>query len=62
MEQIGKNALLIPVCGTQARRGASNPHRNGDDWQDLGQLWISNGAAVCKGRIQIRIELDRNES
>ncbi len=32
--------------------------RSGDDWQQLGQVWISNGETDCKGRIEIRIELD----
>jgi hypothetical protein len=36
-------------------------HRSGDDWQTLGQVWISNGKHDCKGQIQIRIELEEND-
>ena len=35
--------------------------RSGDDWQELGQIWISNGHEDCKGRIEIRIELAEAE-
>jgi hypothetical protein len=37
-------------------------HRSGDDWQDLGQVWISNGRQDCQGRIQIRIELEERDA
>ena len=33
--------------------------RSGDDWQRLGQNWISNGKQDCKGQIEIRVELDQ---
>jgi len=32
-------------------------HRSGDEWQELGQVWISNGKQDAKGRIEIRIQL-----
>jgi len=37
-------------------------HRSGDDWQDLGQVWISNGRQDCQGRIQIRVELEEQDA
>ena len=33
-------------------------HKSGDDWQPLGKVWISNGEEDCKGRIEIRVELE----
>jgi len=32
-------------------------HRTGSGWQELGQVWISNGKEDGKGRIEIRIQL-----
>ena len=32
-------------------------HRSGDDWQTLGQVWISNGTEDTRGQIDIRIQL-----
>ena len=32
-------------------------HRSGGDWQELGQVWISDGQQDCKGRIEVQIEL-----
>ena len=36
-------------------------HRNGDDWQKLGQAWISNGEHDCQGRVEIKIEMERGD-
>ena len=36
-------------------------HRSGDDWQRLGQVWVSNGAEDCRGQIEVRITLDETE-
>ncbi|MCG8587549.1 MAG: hypothetical protein MI757_22815 [Pirellulales bacterium] len=33
-------------------------HKSGDDWQELGRVWISNGEEDCIGRIEIRIEME----
>ncbi len=33
-------------------------HKSGDDWQQLGKVWISNGEDDCRGRIEIRVELE----
>jgi hypothetical protein len=32
--------------------------KSGDDWQELGHVWISNGQQDCMGRIEIRLELE----
>lgn len=32
--------------------------RSGDEWRELGQVWVSNGADDCQGRIEIRLELE----
>jgi hypothetical protein len=32
--------------------------KSGDDWQELGRVWISNGQEDCIGRIEIRVELE----
>ena len=32
--------------------------RSGDDWAEMGRLWISNGKADCKGRFEVRLELE----
>ena len=31
--------------------------RNGEDWQELGQMWVSDGQQDCPGQIEIKIEL-----
>ena len=31
--------------------------RSGEDWQRLGQVWISNGRRDAKGQIEIKLEL-----
>ena len=36
-------------------------HRSGDDWQQLGQVWVSNGQDDCRGQIEVRITLDDPE-
>jgi len=33
-------------------------HKSGDDWQELGRVWISDGQEDCIGRIEIRVELE----
>jgi hypothetical protein len=33
-------------------------HKNGADWQRLEQVWISNGKTDCRGKIEIRVELE----
>jgi hypothetical protein len=33
-------------------------HKSGDDWQELGRVWISNGHEDCIGRIEIRVEIE----
>jgi len=30
---------------------------SGSDWQEMGQVWISNGSQDCKGRIEIKVEM-----
>jgi hypothetical protein len=36
--------------------------KSGDEWQEMGQVWISNGSADCKGRIEIKILMaEKNE-
>ena len=35
-------------------------HKSGDDWQRLGQVWISNGEQDGKGHIEIRVELQES--
>lgn len=30
---------------------------NGADWQDIEQIWVSDGQKDMKGRIQIRVKL-----
>ncbi|MFK7769983.1 MAG: hypothetical protein AB8B55_22435 [Mariniblastus sp.] len=32
--------------------------KNQDDWQTLGQLWISNGEKDIQGTIEIKLELE----
>lgn len=32
-------------------------HKNGDDWQKLGSVWISNGKDDSQGQIEIKIEM-----
>ncbi|QDU93661.1 hypothetical protein [Lignipirellula cremea] len=32
-------------------------HQTGSDWQDLGSVWISDGATDQHGMFQIRVEL-----
>jgi len=34
-------------------------HRSGSDWQEMGKVWISNGKEDCRGRLEIKIELER---
>ncbi len=31
--------------------------KNGANWQDIEQIWVSDGKKDMKGRIQIRVEL-----
>ena len=31
--------------------------RNGEPWQELGQIWVSNGEQDCPGRIEIKLKL-----
>jgi hypothetical protein len=31
--------------------------KTGDDWRELGQLWISNGEQDGKGRIEVKLAL-----
>ena len=31
--------------------------KSGNDWQKLGQVWISNGDKDCKGQIEIKVEM-----
>ena len=33
-------------------------HKSGDDWQELGHVWISNGEDDCQGKIEIKVELE----
>ncbi len=33
--------------------------RDGEGWQTLGQVWISDGAEDCQGKIEVKIELER---
>lgn len=32
-------------------------HENGDDWQRLDSIWISNGETDCQGVVEMKIEL-----
>lgn len=34
-------------------------HRDGEGWQALGQVWISDGAQDCQGKIEVKVELER---
>ena len=36
-------------------------HRSGDDWQEVGWLWISNGTEDCKGRFEVRVQFEEVE-
>ena len=37
--------------------------KSGDDWQQLDTIWISDGKNDCRGRIEVRLELEKkNES
>jgi hypothetical protein len=36
-------------------------HRSGDEWQEMGRLWISNGKQDCKGRFEVRVRLEEVE-
>ncbi|MDG1872878.1 MAG: hypothetical protein P8J27_03140 [Mariniblastus sp.] len=36
-------------------------HKNGEDWQRLGHIWISNGDTDCQGHVEIKIEMIRGE-
>ncbi len=31
--------------------------RSADGWQELGEMWVSDGQQDCPGRIDIKIEL-----
>ena len=33
--------------------------RDGEGWQKLGQVWISDGAQDCQGEIEVKVELER---
>ena len=33
-------------------------HRSGDDWQEMGRLWISNGKEDGKGRFEVRVQFE----
>jgi hypothetical protein len=33
-------------------------HENGEDWQKLEQIWISNGQQDCRGHVEIKVELE----
>jgi len=35
--------------------------RTGDQWQKLGQVWISNGTDDAKGVLEIRVQLVASE-
>jgi len=35
-------------------------HKNGEGWQELGQVWISNGKDDSRGQIEIKIEMIRS--
>ena len=30
---------------------------SGDDWREISKIWISNGQADCKGRIEMKLRL-----
>ena len=32
---------------------------SGDNWQQLGHIWISNGKDDCQGDVEIKIEMER---
>ncbi|MCA9213070.1 MAG: hypothetical protein KDB27_08395 [Planctomycetales bacterium] len=31
---------------------------NNSDWQQLDAIWISDGTTDCRGRVEIRIEME----
>lgn len=33
--------------------------RDGDDWHELGGIWISNGKSDSQGQVEIKIEMER---
>ncbi len=33
--------------------------RDGEGWQKLGHVWISDGAQDCQGEIEVKVELER---
>ena len=35
-------------------------HQSGGDWQEMGQVWISNGKSDCKGRFEVRAEFEED--
>ena len=32
--------------------------RSGDNWQEMGRLWISNGKEDCEGRFEVRVQFE----
>ena len=36
-------------------------HRSGDDWQTMGQVWISDGRHDVKGHLEVKLELEEAE-
>jgi hypothetical protein len=35
--------------------------KDGDDWQKLGHIWISNGEQDCQGQVEVKIEMERDD-
>ena len=37
-------------------------HQEGQGWQELGHIWISNGDDDCQGQVEIKIEMERRDN